>query len=203
VNPDYKVTTFRAGGYLVEPFDKIRDALLNNEILIDSSVCPGVFNNNEISPYDFRFYPNETKYTFNSSPKVITDEGDFIEIPITSIKISVIRTIYYKLLRRIKHHSLENERKGIGIGGNSSKKQTSKIKKLSSILLSTQRVQLTTDSNFREKFNYMFKIAHKYSTMILHPKLLNSHTLGILNEYLSTNKVRFISIQAFLNKDEC
>ena len=40
VNPDYKVTTFRAGGYLIEPLNKIKDALLKNEIKIDSSVCP-------------------------------------------------------------------------------------------------------------------------------------------------------------------
>ena len=65
MNPDYKVTTFRAGGYLVEPFNKIKDALLENEISIDSSICPGLYNNNEISPYDFRFYPTKIKYSFN------------------------------------------------------------------------------------------------------------------------------------------
>ena len=199
VNPDYKVTTFRAGGYLVEPFDKIRDALLNNEILIDSSICPGVFNTNEISPYDFRFFPTKTIFNFNLSPQKIDDDGDFIEIPITSIKLSGIRNIYYKFLKKVKYPSLENERKGIGIGSmNSNKKKL--IRRLFSMLISPQKNQFTTDSNFSEKFNYMYKRIPEHSTMILHPKILNSHTLGILNNYISSDKMRLISIKDYLVK---
>jgi hypothetical protein len=200
VDPDYQVNTFRAGGYLVEPFDKIMNALIKNKIIIDSSICPGVYNSNEVSPYDFRYYPTKTKYNFNLTPKMILDEGDFIEIPITSIKISTIRNIYYKLLRRIKYPSLENERKGIGVGDISSQRQKTKIRRLGSLLFSPQRSQFTTDSNYYEKFNYLYKKAPEYATMIIHPKLLNIHTFGILNDYVSSNKIRFISIQDFLTK---
>ena len=199
VNPGYKVTTFRAGGYLLEPFDQIRDALKKNGIIIDSSICPGIYNNNEISHYDFRFYPTKTKYRFNLTPKVVEDNGDFIEIPIAVIKLSIIRNIYYKFLRRRKYPSLENERKGDGVGSISIKKRNTKANKFFSILISPRMVQFTTDSNFSEKFNYIFKNVPEYATMILHPKLLNSHTLGILDDYVSTNKIRFISIQDHLS----
>lgn len=67
-----------------------------------------------------------------------------------------------------------------------------------SILFVPQRGQFTTDSNFREKFNYMYKKAPEYATMIIHPKLLNSHTLRVLGEYLSTKKIQFISIKDFI-----
>jgi len=199
VKPHYKTTTFRAGGFLIEPFNEIRDAFLKNDIKIDSSICPDLVNNNGIFSYDFRFYSHRPKYNFEFTPKDIAKEGNFIEIPITTIKLPGIRNVYYKFLRRIKYPSLENERKGFGVGGSSSKKQKIKIRRLFSILLSPQICQYTTDSNFREKFNYLYKKAPDYSTMIIHSKLLNRHTLGILEDHVSSNKIRFISIQEYLS----
>jgi len=70
---------------------------------------------------------------------------------------------------------------------------------LISTLFSPQRTQLTTDSNFREKFNYLFKKALDYSSMIILPKSMKRHTLGFLDDYVSTNKIRFISIQDYLS----
>lgn len=202
VNPDYKVTSFRAGGYLVEPFDRLRDAFLRNDIKIDSSVCPGLHNPSFISSYDFRFYPNKTKYNFDSTPKIITDNGKFIEIPITTIHLSIFRNIFYKFVRRIKYPFLEKERRGIGLGAYYEDSTTSNTKKLFTKLFSLQSTQLTTDSNFREKFNHLYKKIPAYSTMILHSKLLNNHTIGILDDYVSTNKIRFISIQDYLAKNK-
>lgn len=197
-NPLYRVTTFRAGGYLVEPFDKIKNALLKNEIIVDSSVCPGLFNKSGTSPYDFRLYPSKLKYNFNSTPKVTVGHGDFIEIPITVIKLPSILYLYFKFIRKIKYPSLENNRKGFGVGDLEINKQKLFIKKNIFKYLSYVNRQLTTDSNFSEKFNYMFKKAPEFATMILHPKLLNSHTYKILEDYVSRNKVQFISIGDFL-----
>jgi len=201
VSPDYKVTTFRAGGYLIEPFDKLKDAFLKNDIKIDSSVCPGLYNPSKVSTYDFRFYPNKTKYNFDSTPKIITDNGKFIEIPIATIHLSIFRNILFKFVRRTKYHSLEKERPGVGVGAKYENAVASNTKMLINTLFSPQRTQLTTDSNFSEKFNYLFKKIPAYSTMILHSKLLNNHTIRILDDYISTNKIRFISIQNYLTKN--
>lgn len=199
VNPNYKVTTFRAGGHLIEPFSKIKDALLSNEIKIDSSVCPGLYNKNGIYSYDFRYYPLNPKYNFAATPKIIVDEGSFIEIPITTIKLPLFRNLYYKFLIRVKYSTLDDERKGIGAGTIEKKKIKNKLKRLFSIFFMPQRVQFTTDSKFRENFNYMYKKAPEYATMIIHPKLLNSHTLGILDGYVTSKKIQFISIKDFIN----
>ncbi len=199
VKPNYKVTTFRAGGYLIEPFEKLKNAFLKNEILVDSSICPGSYNESDISPYNFHNYPEKLKYNFDSTPKIINPEGNFTEIPITSFKISGIRNTYYRVLRKIKYPALESERKGSGVGSTSTGNKAAKRKNLCSDLLNTINTQFTTDSNFREKFNYMHKKAPEYSTMILHPKLLNNHTLEILDDYVSTNRIRFISIQNFIS----
>ncbi len=68
---DYEVSSFRAGRYLIEPFEKLRDAFLENGISVDSSVCPGVHNDNDIFAYDFRNYPAVKKYNFDRSPGII------------------------------------------------------------------------------------------------------------------------------------
>lgn len=198
VNPEYKVQAFRAGGYLVEPFDKIKDALFLNEIKIDSSVCPGSVNSNTFYSFDFRSYPNIFKYNFESTPKNVVASGGFTEIPITTIKIPAIINFFFKLFKKYKYVNIENERKGTGTGEYS----YSNVRTFSSKLISLTQAkfaQLTTDSNFRERFHYLFKRVTDYSTMIIHPKLLNTHTLGILDDYISTNKIRFLSIKDFLS----
>jgi hypothetical protein len=172
------------------------DALLKNEIFIDSSICPGLYNKHRISAFDFRSYPQKIKYSFDSTPKIIAEEGAFTEIPITTVKLSIIKNVYHKLLSRTKYSSFKNEKRGGGVADIYNDKL--KIKKLFSALFLPQRGQFTTDSNFSEKFNSMLKKVPKYATMILHPKLINGHTLEILEGYVSTNKIRFISIQDFL-----
>lgn len=197
VNPDYKVNSFRAGGYLVEPFVTIKEALLINEIEIDSSVCPDSYNNNSVFSFDFRSYPNNAKYNFESSPKDIEENGRFVEIPITTVKIPALINFFFKILKKIKYPDLEIERKGSGTGEYSKLKVTKSYNKLFS-LTHSKISQLTTDSNFKERLDYIVSKVSDYSTMIIHPKLLNSHTFQILENYVSTNKLRFISIQDFV-----
>jgi hypothetical protein len=201
VKPEYKVNAYRAGGYLIEPFIKIKEALLINEIKIDSSVCPNSFNDNEIFSFDFRSYPNKAKYNFESTPKAIENNGSFLEVPITTVKIPALINLFFKILRKIKYPDLEDERKGSGTGEYSKRKGIKVYNKIFS-LIHSRVSQLTTDSNFKERLYYLVKRVGEHSTMILHPKLLNKHTLGTLENYVSTNKIRFISIQDFKPKDE-
>ncbi len=215
--PNYKVTTFRAGGYLIEPFEILRDALVENGIKIDSSVCPDLFNDHGIFSFDFRNYPNELKYNFEYSLKNNLKTGGFTEIPITTLRVPTFYNIIFKFIRKIKYSNLENERQGTGVGNirddtdetengteeNSGIGEYFKPLKINYFkrLLSLRHPsieQLTTDSNFKEKYSYLFRKAPQYATMILHPKLLNKHTLSVLDNYVSANKIRFISIQDFL-----
>jgi len=198
VNPDYKVTTFRAGGYLIEPFNEIKEALQANEIKIDCSVCPNITNYNGIFSFDFRFYPDEVKYNFELTPKDILKGGSFIEIPIATVKIPLLINLFFTLVRMIKYPHLESDRKGRGVGENSKESRFIVPKRFLSLLHSRVN-QLTTDSNYKERFSYIIERIPNYSTMIIHAKLLNKHTLGVLDEYVSTNKIRFISIQDLLS----
>jgi hypothetical protein len=197
--PEYKVTTYRAGGYLVEPFSNLKKAFENNDIYVDSSVLPGMINENNLNAYDFRNYPNDNIYKFENSPAQICCEGKFTEVPVTTVRIPVIWNIIFTIIRLLKYRTLEKKRLGKGSGDNSFKDEKSIIKRMFSLLTESKLILFTTDGNFRERLNYIFKTVPNNSNMILHPKLLNEHTLSFLEDKLSENDIQFISIKDFLN----
>jgi hypothetical protein len=200
--PGYNVTTFRAGGYLIEPFVKLKKAFENNNIYVDSSILPGLTNNNLINGYDFRNYPEQTYYYFKNTPSEYNKDGRFTEIPVTTLSIPVFKNMLFTLIRRLKYPDLESGRIGTGSAESLNKSKNSKMKKILTILTKPKLSAFTTDGNFAERFNYMCEKVENNSTMILHPKLLNRHTLNILREKLKNNDMKFISINNYLNSIE-
>ncbi|MBS4034559.1 MAG: hypothetical protein KGZ85_08850 [Ignavibacterium sp.] len=200
VKPDYRVTTFRAGGYLIEPFLQIREALIVNDIFIDSSICPGLTNDNEIFSFNFIGYPDNNSYKFDVSPKMAADNGKFLELPITTVRIPAYKNLIFTVIKKIKYPHLEKGRKGIGSGYSTNNNNNKYFVKRLRKVTRDKNNQFTTDSNFKEKFDYIFNKVPQKSTMILHPKLLNNHTCAILNDYISNLKVNFISIKDYLEK---
>jgi len=197
VDKNFKVFCFRAGGYLIEPFDIIKKALFENNIYIDSSVCPELENDGNIFSYNFKKYPNDTVYRFEKNISKIDKDGKFVEIPIYSIRVPFLIRLYFLLLKRIKYKSIESVKKGSG-SSNSKGKKKSRFQKVKFFLTSKKFQKLTTDNSFKEKYNYILKRAKNNSTQILHPKMLNEHMLNVLNSKLSKNEVKFISIREFV-----
>lgn len=84
VNPEYRVTSFRAGAYQAQPFSRLFDALVANGIECDSSVYPmGV---SEERGYDYSYaYSNHSPYwanRFDPQLKAPPSESKIIEFPI-------------------------------------------------------------------------------------------------------------------------
>lgn len=200
IDPSYRVNTFRAGGYLIEPFNVISDALEKNDILIDSSVCPNLSIVNDIFSYNFKNYPKLNSYTFDESPSKINNIGNFTEIPIKTIYISKIRNLYFLLLKKIKYRNLEQNRKGSGAG------LTTGLNKKNNFLINFNKIfrsyhnQLTSDSCFKEKYNFLLSKSDEFSVQILHPKLLNEHMISVMLDKLKTEQVRFISVNNYFSK---
>lgn len=84
VEPGYKIVAFRAGGWAVQPFDKLKWAFEEARILIDSSTSHGIYKYMKNSYYDFRECPNKPYYRFVDDVCKEEKEGRFQEIPITS-----------------------------------------------------------------------------------------------------------------------
>lgn len=98
VETNYKIVAFRAGGWAVQPFDKLKKGFEAAGIIIDSSTAFGIYKYMKESYYDFRGMPYKAYYRFEDNVCDEVKDGTFIEIPITSFHrglLGVIVDRYY------------------------------------------------------------------------------------------------------------
>lgn len=89
------IFAYRAGGWCLQPFAKIATHLKNNDIWLDSTVFKGGYSSDELRAFDFRNHPESATWHFDTDPLVSNPQGDFLEIPISSMKTSPF--FYWKL----------------------------------------------------------------------------------------------------------
>lgn len=90
-----KVIAYRAGGWCMQPFTHIADALKENGIMIESSVFKGGYFQTDLYAYDFRNCPEGTRWRFDDDPCVESKDGYFIELPISNYRLSPL--FFWKL----------------------------------------------------------------------------------------------------------
>jgi len=200
IDPYHKVNSFRAGGYCIQPFDSLSSSFYSNGIHIDSSVCYGFKLDKGQHSYDFTSVPHKNYYRFDDEVNIESQDGRFIEFPIGSIKVSSFHVLWWAFIRRLKYRNLKTLGE-INSSERHEKRKNSNISDLSKIvrkglkiILNDNYIMLTPDNFFKEKFNYLVKHANEGSVMILHPKYLNYHTLGLLENHLKNDYIRFISL---------
>jgi len=96
VDSNYNIQAFRAGGYCISPFDKLKKPFLDLGLKIDSSIAPGLKYNSEFQDYDFRKVPT-APYYFTESPLSADPRGKIMEIPISVYKKFIYERVYEKL----------------------------------------------------------------------------------------------------------
>ncbi len=192
---DYKVIGFRAGAYAIEPFRPMKNALLANGIVYDSSVGNGMFNTNHILGYDFRSVPVQQHYRFSNTVMERDDHGAFLEFPIGTVHLSLIRKLYFALLRRVKYLNPGK----YGDGRPLEDSPSGRSKTLANRLKPSYS-QLTADNSFPEKWNYLVKKALANSVVIIHPKNLSPFGIAMIEQSLNDKKVQFISLKDRLNE---
>jgi peptidoglycan/xylan/chitin deacetylase (PgdA/CDA1 family) len=84
------VFAFRAGGWVIQPFAWIREALLNTGICIDSTVFPGGRSEWKTHDFDFSDAPSASHWFFDNDPLLPCPEGEFLEVPIASYPLSPV-----------------------------------------------------------------------------------------------------------------
>ena len=84
--PSYKIVAFRAGGWAVQPFDKLKRGFLDSGIVIDSSTSLGAFSTKDNQGYDFRVMPDKEVYRYGRNVCMEDSNGQFVEVPITSYR---------------------------------------------------------------------------------------------------------------------
>lgn len=87
VDPNYKMCAFRAGGWAIQPFEKVKKGMDAVGICLESSVMPGFKIICKNSQCDFLHAPikNEGYYRFSKDVCVEDISGNYIEVPISTI----------------------------------------------------------------------------------------------------------------------
>ncbi len=90
-----RVFAYRAGGWCLQPFAPIGDALAQHGIWLDSTVYFNGHSPDDIRGFDFRQAPKQTQWRFNRDPLKTEASGRFLEVPISACRVSP--RFYWKL----------------------------------------------------------------------------------------------------------
>lgn len=104
--------SFRAGGWCIQPFTKIKPALEKNNIRTDSSVYPGGYQIFSAQSYDFRNTPRKAEWRFENDECTEDSGGNFTEVAITPDRISPL--FYFNLYLRMKMNPAQYKPVGDG-----------------------------------------------------------------------------------------
>lgn len=180
-NSRYKCIAYRAGGFMIQPEEKLFTTLSKNGIVIDSSIAPFMKNGSKSSGYfyDFSKCPRNTTNWYINPYKGLeykseTKNDCLFEVPIFTYRFNPFKALLVKKdrirLKPIKHQgsyvSLKNQSYNL-------------FSKLIKKLFGRRLISLDTDqANFIYKqLLYFYKI-HKcekrdvYISIIGHPKLI-------------------------------
>ncbi|MCU0416098.1 MAG: polysaccharide deacetylase family protein [Cytophagaceae bacterium] len=176
-----KVNAYRAGGWCLPEWKLLAPTFKKNGISIDSTVFTGGRLQEEPISFDFTSAPKENQWKFTASPLLPDDNGTFLEIPITSIRLSPL--FYWKLFASGKWNKALHQT----IGDGKPMTQTSTKKKL----LTTTTIQaLSTDGYYAGLLDKIYKQADKNPsqriTTIGHPKACTKYSLATLNTFIES-----------------
>lgn len=179
VNPNYKIDTFRAGGWSIQPFDKLASVFKEVGIKYDFSVLPGMKDNDMPKHYyDFTTTPQD-KYIWRFGNNVTEEDGhgDFIEISNTIFDMNIVDLM--KNRKFLRSYKIAGDGKGAG-------KKRGFLEQLQRVRWSNKQI-VSSDSmelNFFKK--YIGKIDKKVIVSASHPKLFSNNSLDVL-EYTCNN----------------
>ena len=193
-----KVFAYRAGGWSIQPFSKIRNALKKHNIYLDSTLFKNGKNNSHTHYFNFRDMPNKAEWRFEDNPLEEKKNGFFKEIPISDYMLSPLffwKLVYFKKFGGAEHQAFGD---GFATGG-------SQIDKLRMLTRYTHSV-VSIDgykSSFLEKAyqSFLKKRDCKNFVIIGHPKAMSEYSLKKLEKFILKNKnKKYITIRNFENE---
>jgi len=183
----YKTTAFRAGGFCLDSFCEYKELFRELGIKVDSSVARDSYVSSKIHSYDFRRIPKQQIYCFSDSIKECDEEGDFVELSISSFKWGHLK--YFTQIRPLrvakKPTVVYQDGRAISDG------RVPIFKRLLG-RLKTQSYLASVDGEWSnllgEYIDYSFSKGWSEIIMIGHPKNATDVSICNLDSFLSKNK---------------
>lgn len=206
VNPNYKCNVLRAGGYNIDPSERLLKVLKENNFIADSSVFYEGKTEGKLSRYDYTDIKQKKPYWFTNGTLLTEGIGkSFLELPIFSQQIR--RFSKYDTIRL--RSAIKNKANSIEKFKNNSAKN-SKWKTLKHLL---KKEAVTWDfclfsKSKMKKFLNSAQVVSKNSESHFHPFVLVGHPkdfyysdgIDFLAKKASKHKVKFFTISEVIQK---
>jgi hypothetical protein len=180
---------YRAGGWVIQPFDKLREPLIEAGVRIDSTVYAGGWSRSAIQPFDFRNAPAKTRWRFDADPVVEDSSGRLLEVPIASHPLSPLFFLRFACARKLggERHRAFGDGKAIPMD------RADLIRKLT--LPSASVVSM---DGYKASFLAAAARAYRARGMedfvvIGHPKALTPYSLETLDRFLAQGAAREVA----------
>ncbi len=185
-----KVFAFRAGGWSIQPFARLKNSLKNHNIWLDSTVFYGGYNKSKTHFIDFRKAPKKDKWKFEDDILVEDNNGFFTEIPISTWRYNPL--FYWKFAITKKFSSSIHKIYGDGKPVGASKKDIAKL------LIFGGYAPVSTDGFksllLEDAYGFYKDRENQYFVTIGHPKAISKFSLIKLENFI---KKRYKNIQIF------
>lgn len=175
----YKTTAFRAGGWCVQPFDRLKKVFTELGVRFDSSVIPGMKYETEHYRFDFSDVTEQEPYLFSDDVCQADLQGEFTEFPISSRIYTP--SFYWKLY--VLGRLFPDSHKMIGDGS-----FIPQPGRKFNGLTTTTRHHVSCDgfyaSVLKDSMNQFQKEGRKTMVIIGHPKGMTKFSLQKLEEFM-------------------
>ncbi|GAA0872767.1 hypothetical protein GCM10009117_19140 [Gangjinia marincola] len=182
-----KPIAYRAGGWSAQPFSNLKPGFESNNLRIDSSVYPQGFYSSSLQNFDFRAIdPYVTQYSFDENLTKQEENGKFLEVPISSIKVTPLFFWKFASKKLIKN----KEHKPFGDGSAIPLSTRQKLKLLTISSYSVVSIDGFKSTLIQKAFtNYTQRAkTHKHFVLIGHPKAFTPYSLKKLKEFIESTK---------------
>ncbi len=181
-----KSFAYRAGGWCLQPFDKLKNPLYQNGIRVDSSVfANGCFESKQYH-YDFKNAPLKSSWKFSDDPIEEAKEGMFTEIAISSIYNSPLFYWRLFLLGRLNPHLHKPLGDGVPIPA-----PGQRLKLLTRYTHNTVSIDGYNASILNRALRQRIRLNLGNEMVIIgHPKSLTRYGLEALDKFINKQKLK-------------
>jgi len=172
VDSNYHIDTFRAGGWSLQPFNRLKEVFLKIGIKYDFSVLPEITDDDRPRHYyDYKNSPNKSVWKFGDDVLVEDKSGEFIEISNSVYDMNIIDLMKNRKL--IKSYKIAGDGRGAG-------KQKSFFEQLKRVRWSVKQI-VSSDAIDIEIFKkYSSKFKNEPIVYVAHPKLFSDNSFMVL-----------------------
>lgn len=180
-----QASSYRAGGFCVEPFELLRPGLEAAGISIDSSIVPGASLQDPEKGFDFAHAPDLGWWNFARSPRTPAAEGDFLEIPVTPQRLP----LYFYWGRLVERLLRQVTSKRFGDGTSKAIGRREIVRRLAG---QSRVAELSVDDAKAEHLlaGRILGSERRVWHLMGHPKLVSTAALASLDRFIDLMRMR-------------